>query len=287
MRTPAFRPLLTALVAAVLLTPAGRAAAQPSDPGAYTYGSVSHGTLRCDYEGAAFLDERNCVSGGARTRVYGKVDADGALHAGAWIEYEGSYAQDWYASGTAGFVDRMTFDGVIPTFVEFTLSLHGRVSNEIGSHALSLKADDPTFEGSWRRMSFSDDEMGPGWNYKEETFRVWPVAGAINYALQLSVGAQTNAFRCPDDDGPCIDAPLYTTRGAYSDFSNTARILGVRGYDAEGNDITDQMHARSALGHAYATGAAPVSTVPEPATVALLGAGLLGVAAAARRTRAA
>jgi len=67
-----------------------------------------------------------------------------------------------------------------------------------------------------------------------------------------------------------------------ADFTHTLTFSGYRVLDANGNDITSQVQLTFASG---LTPNAPVTATPEPATIALLGAGLAALGGVARRRR--
>lgn len=69
-----------------------------------------------------------------------------------------------------------------------------------------------------------------------------------------------------------------------SDFSNTVTFRGLEVYDAAGNLLPDAIVTGSD-GTRYSTLGSPVQSVPEPASLTSLGAGLTAIASLARRRR--
>ena len=80
-------------------------------------------------------------------------------------------------------------------------------------------------------------------------------------------------------------APVNVAGLLGSDFSQTATISGFQVFDAAGQDMTAESQVVFRSGFAVPLGAP--TTVPEPATVVLVAAGLAGVGVIARRRRAA
>jgi hypothetical protein len=69
-----------------------------------------------------------------------------------------------------------------------------------------------------------------------------------------------------------------------SDYSNTVTLTGFEVYDANGNLLPDAVVTGSD-GTRYATLGAVAQPVPEPASLALLGLGLIGLGGRLRRAR--
>jgi hypothetical protein len=80
-------------------------------------------------------------------------------------------------------------------------------------------------------------------------------------------------------------APVNVAGLLGSDFSQTATVSGFQVFDAAGQDMTAESQVVFRSGFAVPLGAP--TTVPEPATVVLVAAGLAGVGMIARRRRAA
>jgi hypothetical protein len=81
-----------------------------------------------------------------------------------------------------------------------------------------------------------------------------------------------------------LTAGVLVNGSLFSDFANTARISGFQVFQGT-TDITDQVAVSFASGFEVPLGAPP-AIAPEPATVVLLGSGLVLVAVVARRRRA-
>jgi hypothetical protein len=188
-------------------------------------------------------------------------------------------------SAEATFSERLTVTsaGSATTF-RVQMSLHGALSGlsaagslqvfavgtggNIGDPALSLDLS-PTVRGEQTLLDYFDVPI---------------VGGVADFSLIMRSIAHLNL---PEASGQC-DYTKGCDANVFADMSHTARVVGMVALDAGGTAV-DGVVAQSASGVSYAlqggTVVGAVSTVPEPASVALIGAGLVPLAVAMGRRR--
>ena len=284
----ALRSVRDAVAAIATVLPA-LASVQPSD-GAY-YATSSNATAYhaavngCRGGGYAVrVLSQECTVGQSDVRVAASVDARGQLHAAAWIDAPLS-GERTYAWANVQFGDRLTFTGdVLPSAVRFRLFLHGLLSDHSSA---SLRFVGPSSGGegggAGRWLDLHGSELYTGEGRVWSTVTVPVVGNTLAFGFVLEAFAMMPELEC---DGPCW-YPGWMRRAAFADMSQTAGIEFFEGLDASGQAIASGLRVASAAGHAYDVqgGVMASTTTPEPATVALLGAGLAAVGAAARRRR--
>jgi hypothetical protein len=240
--------------------------------------------------------------GGLATTAAGSISGEGHLHAYASILAGGATYPYGNVSATVSYRDRISFVGTAPSRVEFDLFLHGtalgRSSGSLVMWYQSLGEFGTGPVAQYRAQLNADGSHWGGSDHEQRlvrrNVRGDVVDGVFTFELTLNVDATLRMPVCPDVSGP-LEPPTECGTGGglgastMADFGDTAGIQAMRAYDADGNLITSGLLARSELGHTYALEGgsfAPTSTVPEPTTWSLLGAGVAILGVVARRRRA-
>jgi hypothetical protein len=206
------------------------------------------------------------------------TDPDGKVSSG--VSANGQAVNSLTAFSSIAYQDRMTIlaGGAQPDSVRFSFLLTGEVRNALGANARSRPSAD--LEMIW------DSEFAPGFSqgFVEApgsytfTFALTPsaIGRAITFASRLST---FSIFEAIDPTQPFFGS---TT----TDFANTSTLLQLQFLRADGTgqgvDITADVRYATLSGTDYVT---PLQVIPEPATVALAGVGLLALGAGARVRR--
>lgn len=262
----ASRAVRALLVSFLAVAPVFAAGAQSS---AYDLGStaiVSGGSDGCFSRGDGQVSAA-CRFGSASASLTLDALRSPLFHAGA-----STNAVDQHAEGAMYLNDRFTFLGdVVPTELRFDVFLHGGVQGTSSYGQFNL------YEGNFSEPAATIELTSADvTNYTTGTFvtMLWGDMRSIDVGFGLDALASNRAF-------------LGGTGGASADFLHTAGFLRVRAFDANGEQITRGLVVQTASGYTYPfEGAAVVTAAPEPATLALLAAGVLPLVALARRRRA-
>jgi hypothetical protein len=168
----------------------------------------------------------------------------------------------WRATAEAFFSDRIEFSGSAPAEIRLDVRLHGNVRGPRGTEGAVLGYLGGS-EPVWGLGLHNTD----GWDEITGTYVVPVVGNVAVFGLKLLTNAQIIPY---DMDDPC---GAINCGHALSDFSNTASIVQIVGLDANGDEITGGLVAKTSSGVAYNLQGGSILATPEPASLALLGAG--------------
>lgn len=259
-------------------------------------GGASAFDVACNFNGRG----RVIGTGGVgRMQMAASGTAGGALHAYS-RSYIASYVESAQAAvvrTTASYWDGIVFSGYVPPYLRVTAMLHGTASlGEAADCPPSGCGQDGPVETPGE-ASGTLGVLGGDWEQMVHATTSSPTMQVATFDFPVSLywsdAEQTWYFNF----GVRLTAYAWAGSGslAVADFGNTAWIGDIRavsdaGCDlaAAGCDVTaavQQGGVRAFSGASYGGFAVPSTTAPEPATVALLGAGLAALGAAAGRAR--
>lgn len=236
------------------------------------------------YYATCVLDSNGRVTRFANSSfVTASAEVGGALHAGSSIIYtNGSGTSQVTTIARAGYYNALTITSLSqPTFMSFSLSAQGFTGS-------SQSAPARENYGIYNIWNFGDQEMpdsyflnSPMVSRGDKQFKVLGNIGVVNDVITLPVFLGINNIMFTFSAVSFLDRPADIPTGnwsgsSYSDYMNTASITGFKFVDANGLDISSSVDA------GFAT---TMQVVPEPSTVLLMGAGLIGLFAASRRRR--
>ncbi|MBV9878928.1 MAG: PEP-CTERM sorting domain-containing protein [Gemmatirosa sp.] len=261
-------------IAAALLTAVRPAAAQNEYiAGAEAYLESGTYPYRCDYP-AGQLSTYTCDGPTATGKLFASIDLTNTLHASAEVQGKPNFADMYRAEARAYYFERIEFFDTPPAELVFSVVLHGRVDGG-GTNTRGI-----LYGYGWHsepEFGIVLGQTGAGYDRLRDTFHVPVVNGVAVWGLELLAQAMIQ----PDPDGTCGQCS-----SALADFSQTAYVENITGLDADGNTITAGLRAKTASGVSYdLTGGVIISSAPEPATLALMGTGLVALLVTDRRRR--
>jgi hypothetical protein len=241
-------------------------------------------------------------TGGVGTmRMAASATAGGTLHA-----YARTHIVDGVQSVAASVVrsyasywDGIVFSGYVPAYLRVTAVLHGRaLAAENPCEQPLCSRNGPPDEPPSGAVQGELEVLGGDWTQRILAGPDSPEQQTATFdfpvSLYWSESEQTEYFNF----GVTLTAFAWAIPGTFAqaDFGNTAWVSSIRavsdaGCDlaAAGCDVTalvQQGGVRAASGASYGGfTTAAVTTAPEPATVALLGAGVLALAGVGARRR--
>jgi hypothetical protein len=296
------RSALAALVGIAALTPATSEAQGNPQPiyneFTFNYAGIAQpacisGNVLGQYEATASCARLGVSATTFASTVGGELRARATLTATGPVETSPGgglgYLQSANAYTFAYFNETFTFGAVVPASVVFHYALTGDPSLTLSNYTAGIT------QGILQSTVSITNGQGGSILLREEVYKsTSELPGDDDRFFSERVGSTTTFLRGTPvvrvTTAISARATLLTYRGRSAtgaldaDYSHTGRIAYIQAFDESGADISGSVAVSTASGVTYTFGA-PVSTVPEPGTWALLGTGLLGIGGVTARRR--
>ncbi|MDQ8168594.1 MAG: PEP-CTERM sorting domain-containing protein [Gemmatimonadota bacterium] len=194
------------------------------------------------------------------------------------------------ANVSTGFTETFSFNGVVPASLVFNYSWTGspsftRPEGDRGSYRTRgyLNSTVSIVNGVGGSIVLDDERYSgtPGEPADPPSVKTAPT-GSITAQLLGSRVVNVNTWI--NVSATIYNYPSEPVMGtADADFTSTGRIAFIQAFDGSGADISRSVDVTTSSGVNYAFGEAPSAVVPEPASWALVSAGLLALGGLVRR----
>jgi hypothetical protein len=244
----------------------------------------------------AFSSSSSCTRGSATGTTFAS-SFNGELRARATVTGTGEpivpgapYLTSASANVSTGFNETFSFTGVVPASVIFNYSWTGSPSftrpegDRTDYYTRGYLNSTVSITNGVGGSILLDDERRsgtPGEPTNPPSVKTAPTGSITAQLLGNRVVSVSTWINVNATIYNYVGAPAMGTANA--DFTSTGRIAFIQAFDESGADISRSVDVTTSSGVNYAFGEAPSTVVPEPASLALVSAGLLALGGMVRR----